>query len=287
MDQSAHSAHSLLSPEKNIESQDTELRKHDPSSLLLFQENFSADCSICYQYFADPVTLSCNHSFCRGCLVTSSMIAPDGSRCPLCRHSINTQAILSQAKNSILEEQVLRHVTAGDYADRLESDRSRVRQLTQQKAEDFESGFLPIFTMRNMMRIGDEISLRFFEPRYRLLARHAWEGNRLFLYSTFSPRPGMSAILVRISWVQFQPDGCANVLGRALATVVMGDVHVGQGSSLAFSLINMGTGQASGLAHAATTGNLTQVLPDPANQRVQATNSEASRRRSCLRCAIM
>lgn len=46
-------------------------------------------CPICFQFFADPVTLPCGHNYCRGCIeATASVASHVGSsapRCPECR----------------------------------------------------------------------------------------------------------------------------------------------------------------------------------------------------------
>ncbi|XP_054581106.1 tripartite motif-containing protein 64-like [Eptesicus fuscus] len=42
-------------------------------------------CSICMNYFLDPVTLDCGHSFCRPCLCLSWDAAQIPIRCPYCR----------------------------------------------------------------------------------------------------------------------------------------------------------------------------------------------------------
>uniref|UniRef100_A0A3Q2E804 RING-type domain-containing protein n=1 Tax=Cyprinodon variegatus TaxID=28743 RepID=A0A3Q2E804_CYPVA len=41
-------------------------------------------CSICQEVFKHPVVLTCNHSFCRGCLKTCWKEKP-GAECPACR----------------------------------------------------------------------------------------------------------------------------------------------------------------------------------------------------------
>lgn len=42
-------------------------------------------CSMCMNYFLDPVTIECGHSFCRPCLHLCWDEAPDLKCCPECR----------------------------------------------------------------------------------------------------------------------------------------------------------------------------------------------------------
>uniref|UniRef100_A0A8C7RVQ5 RING-type domain-containing protein n=1 Tax=Oncorhynchus mykiss TaxID=8022 RepID=A0A8C7RVQ5_ONCMY len=42
-------------------------------------------CPICFEFFQDPVSLKCQHSFCRGCLETPAWIQQKQRECPVCR----------------------------------------------------------------------------------------------------------------------------------------------------------------------------------------------------------
>ena len=44
-------------------------------------------CSICENYFIDPVTIGCGHSFCRPCLCIFWEEAPYPPYCPVCRET--------------------------------------------------------------------------------------------------------------------------------------------------------------------------------------------------------
>ncbi|XP_062950919.1 putative tripartite motif-containing protein 49B [Cynocephalus volans] len=48
-----------------------------------FQNEFI--CSVCMNYFIDPVTIGCGHSFCRPCLCMCWEEAPHPPSCPVCR----------------------------------------------------------------------------------------------------------------------------------------------------------------------------------------------------------
>jgi hypothetical protein len=64
------------------------------------------DCPICYEFFADPVTLQCSHSFCRACLLECTFLAPNGQSCPLCRQRLTLPDLLTAAGDEKLENQV-------------------------------------------------------------------------------------------------------------------------------------------------------------------------------------
>jgi len=64
------------------------------------------DCPICFEFFADPITLQCRHSFCRACLLECTLLAPNGQCCPLCRQSLADDNFLTTACNTKLQKQV-------------------------------------------------------------------------------------------------------------------------------------------------------------------------------------
>ncbi|XP_058518284.1 tripartite motif-containing protein 64-like [Ochotona princeps] len=55
----------------------------DPFTVQEFQSNVT--CSICCQYFLDPVTMECGHSFCRPCIYLSWEEGSSPHCCPECR----------------------------------------------------------------------------------------------------------------------------------------------------------------------------------------------------------
>ncbi|XP_023366938.1 tripartite motif-containing protein 43-like [Otolemur garnettii] len=55
----------------------------DLDILQVFQREIT--CAICLNYFIDPVTIGCGHSFCRPCLYLSWEGAPNPTQCPECR----------------------------------------------------------------------------------------------------------------------------------------------------------------------------------------------------------
>lgn len=80
------------------------------------EENLS--CPICFEFFQDPVSLKCQHSFCRSCLETPTWIQQKQRECPVCRgrNSIdNIQPAMSNMKlRNIVEAYLQREEKEGN-----------------------------------------------------------------------------------------------------------------------------------------------------------------------------
>lgn len=50
-------------------------------------------CSVCLDYFRDPVTLDCGHNFCRTCVDNSWGEAPRLAACPQCRERVRAKKL--------------------------------------------------------------------------------------------------------------------------------------------------------------------------------------------------
>ncbi|CDQ75792.1 unnamed protein product [Oncorhynchus mykiss] len=74
-------------------------------------------CPICFEFFQDPVSLKCQHSFCRSCLETPTRIQQKQRKCPVCRgrNSIdNIQPAMSNMKlRNIVEAYLQREEKKG------------------------------------------------------------------------------------------------------------------------------------------------------------------------------
>ena len=70
------------------------------------------------------------------------------------------------------------------------------------------------------------------EPRYRVLIRRAWEGERRFLWADAAPRPpdAVRALLISVEDARFLPDGCATASGRAVERVAREHSWVEEGT---------------------------------------------------------
>mmetsp|Transcript_36780 Transcript_36780/g.121276 ORF Transcript_36780/g.121276 Transcript_36780/m.121276 type:complete len:410 (+) Transcript_36780:39-1268(+) len=191
-------------------------------------------CSICLDFLFEPLTLKCRHSFCRLCLLQASRLAPDGGACPQCRAEISFDP-----KTHALDQGLAAKIEEAVPPDELEARRAHTT-ATLEKMAAANSGPYPLFVMRGSERgfaPGATVSLHFFEPRYRLLARRAWEGDRRFLWAQSEPTaPGeaglqpQAALLVVLESARFRAGGEADVRGRGEALVRLGRSYVEAGS---------------------------------------------------------
>ncbi|XP_062978496.1 zinc finger protein RFP-like [Elgaria multicarinata webbii] len=52
-----------------------------------------ATCSICLDFFADPVMLDCGHNFCQACIEKCWRNSPTGAACPECRERVQRRSL--------------------------------------------------------------------------------------------------------------------------------------------------------------------------------------------------
>ena len=196
-----------------------------PSSETLDASDRRFECPVCVSFFVEPLTLACGHSFCRACLLQSTRLAPDGRCCPLCRAAVSIRDPATAPQDAKLAEAVKGLVDRDAYSARLAADRATIAEVL-----DATSRLLPIFACFPGTAVGRPVALHFFEPRYKVLIRRAWEGNRLFAYTGVQPRPGAEGVVVRIEEARFLRDGRANVVGVGVAAITLGEVWVEDGT---------------------------------------------------------
>uniref|UniRef100_A0A0G4H625 RING-type domain-containing protein n=1 Tax=Chromera velia CCMP2878 TaxID=1169474 RepID=A0A0G4H625_9ALVE len=179
-------------------------------------------CSICLEVFYEPLTLHCSHSFCRACLLQSSKLAPDGRSCPQCRALIPniTDPILHPVDENIAER-VASAVSSEVLEKRKEQQSEALASVLQKSANT-----VPVFIMKpsapESMVPGAPVAFNFFETRYKILVRRAWEGDRQFLWAASESKQGsplQEALLVSIDDALFKPDGRASIRGHGVALV--------------------------------------------------------------------
>jgi len=169
------------------------------------------------------------HSFCRACLLEVTHLSPDGRSCPMCRAFINIRSPADHDTDAELEGAVLALGVGIDaYKARQTKDAKRIEELIARA-----NACLPIFSLGSagFFRAGQSIRLHFFEPRYKVLIRRAWEGNHLFIYAPSGPLvEGTPAIIVRIDQAHFTQNGCADIIGSAVESVQIEGVWTAEGT---------------------------------------------------------
>lgn len=160
------------------------------------------ECPVCLTSpFIEPITLSCGHTLCRGCLHRAQRSRELHKRCPLCRALCHTSAE-SASENVILRE-LCKLVLPEQYAE-------REREATLEKQEWGLT--LPAFLYNDVSFPGSLLVLHLYEPRYKLLAQRSVETTRTFVYCPslgFSREPaaGDVALIAQLEEAQFLPDG--------------------------------------------------------------------------------
>mmetsp|Transcript_65162 Transcript_65162/g.112045 ORF Transcript_65162/g.112045 Transcript_65162/m.112045 type:complete len:257 (+) Transcript_65162:131-901(+) len=184
-------------------------------------------CPICYSFFCEPLTLDCKHSFCRACLLEVTHLSPDGRSCPMCRACINIHSPADHNTDAELEGTVLALGVGLDaYKARQAKDAKRIQELVARVKV-----CLPIYSLGNVgsFRAGRPIMIRFFEPRYEVLVRRAWQGNHLFIYAP-DVLEGTPAVIVRIDRARFKRNGFVDIIGSAVESVQIEDVWTAEGT---------------------------------------------------------
>ena len=225
-------------------------------------------CSICLDILYEPLTLQCGHTFCRVCLLQSTKLAPDGRSCPQCRAVISSiRDPLTHPADESIAAKVAASVPATQIEERKVQSEKCLEALTKQTAEA-----IPVFIMRSggNFRPGAPINLHFFEPRYRILIRRAWEGERRFLWAERTPSPAdvLHALLVSVEDARFLPDGRAHVTGRGVELVTANHCWIEEGTG--------------GLWYASTSTPENPADRSAAATRFQPTESTANRLRAAI-----
>lgn len=185
-------------------------------------------CPICCETCCEPITTPCNHTFCRICLYQSTIIAPDGRHCPVCRSSVT---VLDEQGALLPVDLDLEAVAKGlipstEYADRVKIAADAFAKLSATASED-----LPVFYLSSGCNVGEQIALHLFEPRYKVLIRRALEGSRRFIFARATPQAAMRATVVQVGRAELLPDGRALVAGVGVDAVVLDKVWVAEGTS--------------------------------------------------------
>jgi len=201
-------------------------------------------------------------------LLQSTRLAPDGRRCPECRAQIEIKDPAGHPINEELALRIRQVVPAAVLEDREAGDS---KQLGAFLAREMQN--IPVFYMRGVeSQPGESVCLHLFEPRYKILIRRAWEGNKRFLCVQHVPREGDIGLLVQVDEADFLSDGRANVHGRGVERVTLTRAWVEEGTE--------------GLYYAEVGGAAPQAVPPAGGSSRRAGGSADARVKETLRMAI-
>ena len=161
---------SLTKIDNILENTESKSTKYDKESMNDIDDH---NCSLCFKLLYEPVTTSCGHSFCQGCLMRSMDYS---NRCPACR------TILFLSPGNCNVSVTLRNILMHLFKDEYEMRRKEVQQEEQTTVSALGSNCevkIPLFVMDSIMP-QQRIALNIFEPRYRLLIRRAMNSSRSF-----------------------------------------------------------------------------------------------------------
>jgi Lon protease-like protein len=127
------------------------------------------DCLVCYNMMLDPTTTSCGHTFCRRCL---ARVMDHSNICPMCRTNLHIPPSLQNKGSNILLNSLLQGLCPDLVAAR------KMAVETEEQAGD-DTLNTPLFVC-TLSLPSMPTFLHVFEPRYRLMMRRCWDGNRQF-----------------------------------------------------------------------------------------------------------
>lgn len=89
-------------------------------------------CSICKDYFCEPITLICNHTYCRLCLIRAN---ENNNHCPLC----NTRFWIPDYNitNNILKSMIVKIIGEEGYKERMEElEKHAIRETLEEEVRE-------------------------------------------------------------------------------------------------------------------------------------------------------
>lgn len=129
------------------------------------------DCQICYALFFDPLTTTCGHTFCRGCL---HRILDHSNYCPVCRRKLAMSPLLN--RDACPSNERLTRIMQTFWIDELKARQESIEAEKFRRHADFD---VPLFICTLSFPMMPTL-LHIFEPRYRLMIRRAIEGDGTF-----------------------------------------------------------------------------------------------------------
>jgi len=177
-------------------------RRFSPDKLE--KEDF--DCSLCLRLLWEPVTTSCGHVFCRGCL---DRVTDHSTKCPLCKNDLADYVNQRLATTTLVFQHLIKNYFPKEYEDRRQVHEAETADLARMGSESDAPVAIFVCTLAFP---SITCPLHVFEPRYRLMVRQAMEtGSRRFgMCMGVANEPGGFAsigTMLEIQDVSYFPDG--------------------------------------------------------------------------------
>ncbi|KAF9885703.1 LON peptidase N-terminal domain and RING finger protein 3 [Aspergillus nanangensis] len=121
------------------------------------------DCHVCYSMILDPLTTTCGHTFCQGCV---AMVLDHSDLCPVCRRKLNLASTVHSEPINRRVSELMENLFPDEVAARREASIRDGTNLSETTLPLFVSA-LSLPTMPTFLHI--------FEPRYRLMIRRVMQ----------------------------------------------------------------------------------------------------------------
>eukprot|EP01113_Clastostelium_recurvatum_P025608 TRINITY_DN3082_c0_g1_i1.p1 TRINITY_DN3082_c0_g1~~TRINITY_DN3082_c0_g1_i1.p1 ORF type:complete len:579 (+),score=114.33 TRINITY_DN3082_c0_g1_i1:76-1737(+) len=157
------------------------------------------DCVLCMKLLLEPVTTSCGHTFCRGCLVRA---LDHSTHCPMCRTVLHYGGARDMPISITLKTIIEKNFP--------EEYKARVDEADEDVLGGGSASSMPLFLLNTVVFPGQQFNMHIFEPRYRLMLRRCLQGSRRFglMYADGHHPQGVTVgCTLEVKEVQTMPDG--------------------------------------------------------------------------------
>jgi Lon protease-like protein len=122
------------------------------------------DCQVCYSLILNPLTTSCGHTFCRGCII---MVLKQSDLCPACRRKVHMASIVKSDPINKRIADIMETLFPEQIASRRDTDAQEATELDDETTLPLFVSSLSLPTMPTFLHV--------FEARYRLMMQRVMQ----------------------------------------------------------------------------------------------------------------